>query len=66
MSYSLDDAGRLSEWWLIDLDKVRSAGILNKEWPTYPNGDGTSGMYIPINYLYLLECIVAPRKEVSF
>ena len=62
MAYSSDDDGKLAGWWLIDLDKVRVADILDKNWKVHPNGDGTSGMYIPIKELMLADCVVASHK----
>lgn len=55
--YSGDDKGSLAYWWLFDLDKIREDGILNKKWKIHSNGDGTSGMYIPISELG--NCIMA-------
>jgi hypothetical protein len=58
-AYSADDNGKIAAWWVIDLDKVRAENILMCEWPTYPNGDGTYGTYIPIHSLDEHGCIVA-------
>lgn len=58
-AYSIDDCGKLAAWWVIDMDKVRSENVLARDWPAYPNGDGTSGLYIPIRVLEAMGCIVA-------
>jgi hypothetical protein len=61
--YSKDDKGQLIRWYLIDLDIVRNENILTMNYPEYPNGDGTSGKYIPINKLYEIDCIIATDEE---
>ena len=48
----------LFAWWLLDLDVVRSAGVLAETWPRHTNHDGSVGMYIPLSSLAALECIV--------
>jgi hypothetical protein len=59
MSFSGDDRGSLADWWLIDMDTVRQKRLLDRQWKTYPNGDGTAGMYIPVMEIYQIGGIVA-------
>jgi len=59
--YAWSTAGVLSEWMLIDLDKVRSGGILDRPWSEIPNGDGTKFISIPRHVLG--NCIVASNIE---
>jgi len=49
-------------WVLIDLDKVRRAGILDKEMPQIHNGDGTYFVAIPLAELDSYDCIVAKTQ----
>ena len=61
--YSENDATTLIAYWLIDLENVRLAGILEDErigntWPIHNNHDGTSGLYIPIRILEDNRCIM--------
>ena len=66
MAYSADDLKELAEWWLIDLDKIRSCNILqDPKYPIYDNGDGTAGKYININNLEKLNCIIASEILIA-
>ena len=57
-AYSEDNKGGIVKWWLIDMDNVRDVDILGENWPVFPNGDGTSGMYIPLSRVDVLGCVV--------
>jgi len=63
MGWSENDKDSLIGWYLIDLNKVREIGILDRKWSIYPNGDGTSGMYIPITKLRDEGCILIDYSE---
>ena len=56
--YSDDDNGTIAACCVIDINKMRQCGILEREYPIYPNGDGTSGMYIPITEIRNEGCII--------
>jgi len=61
--FSKDDQGELLIWWLLDIDKMRDCNIFEDgRYPTYPNGDGTEGMYIPIKELILNGCVIHEQK----
>lgn len=59
-----DDRCSLIGWVILDLSRVRECGILDREWDVHPNGDGTSGMYIPMGALRDEGCIVATHKQI--
>lgn len=56
--YSLDDAGALAAYWLIDLYRVREEGLLDREWQVWPNGDQSAGMYVPLAELEAAGCVL--------
>lgn len=60
-----DDEKRIAEWMLVDLDKVREKGILEKDWPLKPNKDprtgkldGTHFIPIPAKDLHDAGCLL--------
>lgn len=63
MGYSQDDVSRLACWWLLDMDKIRQAGILEKRRKPHTNGDGTAFVAIPIAELERAGCVVASGKN---
>lgn len=58
-----DDNRSIAEWILIDLDKVRASGLLDKERPFKPNGDGTHFISITIRELHDAGCLIAYRLK---
>ena len=56
--YSYDDRGKLAHWYLIDLNRVRAARLLDHDFPVHYNLDGTAGMYIPIYRLKLAGAVL--------
>ena len=54
--------GKIESWMLIDLDKVRSVGILDKQWIEKSNRDGTWFIIIPNVYLNDAGCIISSCK----
>jgi hypothetical protein len=57
----VDDKHNISEWMLVDLDKVRSARLLDREWALIPNGDGTYFIAIPFTVLSKSDCLIASK-----
>ncbi len=61
----IDENGKLAEWILVDLDSVRSSGLLEKERRLIANKnqsgkpDGTHFIGIPIRELYDADCLLA-------
>jgi hypothetical protein len=53
--YCWTDNDRILSWWLIDLEKVRRCGILERTYPVIKNKDGNTG-FIAIPLYELLEC----------
>lgn len=53
-----DNGGALAEWIIVDLDKVRAAGMLNNL-PLQSNHDGTWFVSIKARDLYLRGCLIA-------
>lgn len=50
---------KLSEWIIIDLDKLRESGLLD-EYKTIMNKDGTTGFIaIPLRDLIFKDCLIA-------
>lgn len=60
-----DDKGAISEWILVDLDKVREVGLLEKEWRWIPNGDGTYFIAIPLEELRSTGCLLAEWPKIK-
>ncbi len=57
--YGWVDASRIiSEWILVDLDKVRMAGLLGRERRLIPNGDGTHFIAIATKELHDAGCLI--------
>lgn len=49
---------RITDWMLVDLDKLRRAKLLEREWKQITNKDGVTGfIVIPRGYLRASECI---------
>ncbi len=61
----VDDNGNIAEWILVDLDKVREMGLLEKERRLIPNGDGTFFISIPIRELRQSGCLLDSWPQVS-
>ena len=57
----LDETQTLAEWVLIDLDKVRKSGLLEKQRPFIPNGDGTYFISITLKELADADCLIASK-----
>jgi hypothetical protein len=61
----VDEQDTIREWMLVDLDKVRSMGLLEKPRAEIPNKDkdgnpdGTAFIYIPFRELRNNDCILA-------
>lgn len=60
----IDRSDIISEWILVDLDKVRSSGLLDKERRPIPNTDGAT-FFIAISLEELCEagCLVAQQLQ---
>ncbi len=48
----------VAEWMLVDLDKVRTAGLLEKKRSFIPNGDGTHFIQISMRELEITGCLI--------
>lgn len=64
-----NDSFQIIAWMLIDLDKLRDAGLLEKPWretankdPRTKRPDGTYFISIPIEALYGAKCMIANHK----
>lgn len=55
-----EDETDIFDYALLDLDKIRSEGILDQadRWMVHPNYDGSSGGYYPMRDLLDLGCVV--------
>jgi len=59
-----DEQGRLSEWVLIDLDRVRKAGLLDKTRREIANQDGrTRFIAVPVGELDEANCLVVRQLQ---
>ncbi len=60
-----DDNNTISEWILVDLDKLRMTDLLDRR--LIPNGDGTHFIAISVNELQDTSCLIASQllKEVQ-
>lgn len=58
-----DEQGKIAEWILVDLDKVRQAGLLEKERRFIPNGDGTHFISIPAKELHTSGCLMSHHMK---
>lgn len=56
------DLGQIAKWVLYDLDIVRSAGLLEKNWSQKDNRDGTYFIAIPVAVLRDVGAVVAESK----
>jgi hypothetical protein len=56
-----DEKRTIAEWILVDLDKVRATGLLEKPRREWPNGDGTYFIAIPVTELKEAGCLLASR-----
>jgi len=56
-------SAELLHWYLIDLEIVRMLGILHRPRKEWPNGDGTSGVYIPFREIE--KCVIAVSPEIT-
>lgn len=54
----IDENNRIAEWMLVDLDRVRKMGLLNKKREIKPNYDGTYFIYISIAELNEAGCLI--------
>jgi hypothetical protein len=54
-----DKNHNIIEWIFVDLDKLRTSGLLDKERRWIPNGDGTYFVAISKEELYEAKCIIA-------
>lgn len=50
---------KIENWLMWDIDKMRAAGLLHREWREKPNNDGTKFIMIPIDELRTGDCILA-------
>lgn len=57
--YGWADKTSIVEWIIIDLDRVREFGILDKKWKTRTNEDDVEFMIIPLGELEMTGCIVS-------
>lgn len=57
----LDASGIIAEWILVDLDRTRATGILEKPRAFIPNGDGTYFIAIPWQELADAGCLIASK-----
>jgi len=58
--YGWTDHFAIAEWMFVDLDQLRSSGLLNREWKVIQNIDGiTSFIAIPFTVLKANHCIVS-------
>jgi hypothetical protein len=57
--YGWEDQNRkIAEWILVNLDKVRETGLLEKQRKLWPNGDGTYFISIDLRELYDAGCLI--------
>jgi len=64
--YAWDDelSARYFEYWVfVDLDAVRGAGLLEREYPEFTNPDGTKFIAIPLSLLELKGAIIRQKDE---
>jgi hypothetical protein len=55
----INDQNIIAEWILVDLNKVRKTGLLEKERRLIPNYDGTHFIAISIDELQNAGCLIA-------
>lgn len=53
-----DQQRKIAEWILVNLDKVRETGLLEKPRQLRPNGDGTYFISIELRELYDAGCLI--------
>lgn len=56
-----DGVGNVNEYILVDLDKVRSFKILDRQRKEIPNYDGTKFINISISELIMTGCLIASK-----
>jgi hypothetical protein len=61
----IDENNNIAEWILVDLDKVREAGLLDKERCLIPNGDGTYFISITVKELRDVDSIIVYQSKTS-
>lgn len=55
----IDDNGKIIEWMLVDLDKVREKGLLERERRDIPNTDRVTWFIaISVRELYVTDCLI--------
>jgi hypothetical protein len=64
MGWANSDEEYLKRYMFIDVYKSKGRGLLHRgtQW-IRPNGDGTTGMYIPFNELNINNCIIKHNME---
>jgi hypothetical protein len=61
-----DERHNIREWILVDLDKVRQAGLLHRDWQEKPNKDGTTFFIaIPSQALDQAGCLIAKQLKIQ-
>ena len=61
----IDDAGNIVEWILVDLNKARETGLLNKKRSLIPNYDGTYFIAITIDELEKTGCLLSCNPQTQ-
>lgn len=51
------------DWLLVDLDILRESHLLNEDYKSIPNGDGTEFIAIPQEDLKMYDCIIAYKNQ---
>ena len=64
--WSGDNMGSLVAWVVLDLNVIREQHILDQDWQSHKNGDGTAGMYIPLQVLKDRGCIIRHEGPFNF
>src|SRR3990167_636534 len=60
--YCWGDGENILNFIYFDIEKARNEGVFEEGYSVKLNGDGTSGMYIPIKRLEEADCIIARSK----
>jgi hypothetical protein len=58
-----DDNDVISDWWIIDIEKMRHAGMLERRWPIKPNDDGSSFIIVDYDSLQDARCILVTHTR---
>lgn len=66
--YYHEPTGTIGYWFMLDLDAVREAGILDGigDADYRPNGDGTGGYYIPLDRLMTEGCVIECSEPIEY